>query len=466
MDATQRIFRALKQAGRPLAFTEILDRSLAVQSDYAEFEDHLLANLDRGLISRDEAGRYSIKYWLDPPIQPETLHKDYEIRLAMEQAGVTGPTARKHLNPLRQYLPHLDQNGRGTCVGHGGAYLATQNYLQVTEDYPQPDEIAALERDVRLNLGYPCKVVFDRLYRTVFSPQWLYNVTRIIGHVTAPSGSWTQLIPQALREVGAVPWDECLTPKTTDCAPLWPREKAPLGKTDAETYEQLKEIASGHRVEGTAKATTFEEVCYLIEKYGGVVMPINIYDNWMANGGKGLLPDPQGDVIGGHCMFWDGYDLDKREIYGRHSWRGMWTAETGISERYYKKAAGPAWAVIDSEETRLLREQYCLVSISSTVPARYAITGDGKLQEYTEDPLKVALEKGQPYEITAHALDPESVVAPSLRGQFTFVSDRSEVRFEFVRKPGGGGLPPKPPAGWLDGLMELLRRILGRGKGG
>ncbi|MDD5048954.1 MAG: hypothetical protein PHH09_08490, partial [Methanoregulaceae archaeon] len=128
------------------------------------------------------------------------------------------------------------------CVGHACAIWMQCNYYALTNDYPAPDEIDQSARDQELDLK-TCFLVYDKWYRTVFSAQWCYHISRVVGNVTYPSGSYCSAAADAMRKVGAVGWDQCLTPKTPFCAPT----------TYPFTFDETKSLCKDHIIDGFAK---------------------------------------------------------------------------------------------------------------------------------------------------------------------------------------------------------------------
>lgn len=78
-----------------------------------------------------------------------------------------------------------------------------------------------------------------------------------------------------------------------------------------------------------------------------VVFGIPIYQNFPMGNGVSVIPDPVGQVIGGHAMTVVGYDDDRRAYLLANSWGNTWGAAgyAWMSYTYFSGQASDLWMV-------------------------------------------------------------------------------------------------------------------------
>lgn len=372
-------------------------------------DESLLAALDltcdrletEGLLVRSQRDGwtwYSIRFYLDPAIDPADVKRsryyEYEKIQAARLEGAGSGVPNEYESPLIPFLPEFNQAGVPSCVGHAGAFAAQANYLAVTGDRPETTKI------VRDQVDPATGMIFDQFFRTVFSPWWIYCLTRKRGHITAP-GSRTELVPEILKEIGGVTWDKVLTPKTTDRAP----------ELSDKTIEELRTTAAGHRIRSYAKITTWEGLLEAIATNGGrgIIMPINLWEDYTNPLPDGTLRCSPGKAIAGsHSLFWPSYKDGK--LIALNSW-GSFLRNLKISREYWETMAGPAFVFLDNEETRIAQAIYVLTTISAVMKKKdgtevpltcsWIMVDQDKYTNVSE--VKAMLEGGREYKIRAQA---------------------------------------------------------------
>jgi hypothetical protein len=414
---------------------------------------------------------YKVKFYLTPSIPTTetttTRFWSYEA-IKNEQQKQQGDLSkgsiklestaipRKWRNPYLAYLPRrISQGDRGTCVGFAAAISLTLLYYKLTQDLPTQGDLNAAMRDVSVDIGCANKKPFvcDRFDKRWKSPQFIYDVSRIVGNVTEPSGSYVSDAAKTCVKYGAVFETECNTAKTPTCVPQWYPHLP--GETASQSKERLLKSASGHKCKGFAQITTFEGICEAVYTHGSVMLPIDIYENYTSNGCAGLYPDPRGSNVGGHAQCVVGYDLDARTLEFRQSWGDDWTEDGGISERYYNIAASAAFVILDDEETRIGNVLYTHITVSSNVPCNFTINGE----QHTFNDRTVMLERGIPHTIVATPIDPLKIVELNQSTTITPEGEFGGVLFTFAFKPIP--IPTPPPKNELvTRIMALLRKMI------
>lgn len=454
------IFRFLKKHGA--ADLDDIIKETGVNPD--EASEFIEWAMKKNYIMHLPTGKYKIKFILDPPLIDEPLETkfyDYEkIREKLQSGGIPVPPEtldipRKWRHPYLTYLPtRIDQGDRGTCVGFSEAVGLTLIYFDLTQDFPTPEELAAIQRNVQVQVGCPGNkpLIYDKFPRMWKSAQFAYYISRIYGNVTAPAGSYLSSAMGAAKMYGCCFDKDCTTSKTAYCTtefyPLLP------GESTEQAKKRIMDLAAQHKIEGYATIIDFESFCTAIytrwkEHKGGVgFVPINIYENYMDNGCVGNYPEPRGIVVGSHAQCVVGYDLDARTIEFRQTWGENWSDAGGISEHYWDEAAGAAFVVLDAEETRVGQALYTRTTISANVPCTYTINGE----VHTNDPIVVALERGKTYKIVATPKNPEFVMYASLKIDITPVEDEREVKFVFALV--------EPKKSLTEMIMEFFRMIM------
>jgi hypothetical protein len=409
---------------------------------------------------------YRVKFVLDP-VLPENETAETTVwsysRIQEKLSDMGGkPTPqsssipRKWRNPYIQYLPNqIDQGSRGTCVGFSSAIGMTLLYYKLTGDLPAPSEVAAEQRDVELQLGCPNSKPFvhDIFNKRWKSPGYIYWASRLIGGVTAPSGSYVSAVPPALKKYGSVFETEFYTSKSMYCSGDW----FPVFPNESTEIAQERIIASGstHLIEGYAQSTNFDTICEAVYTHGFALIPINIYANYTDNGCTGNYPEIRGECVGSHAQCIVGYDLDARTLEFRQSWGKEWSNEGGISERYFDEAAGAAFIILDENETRIGEQLYATIDVKSNVPCTYVVNNETHVVEN----LRVSLERGVTHTITAIPLDATKVVQPSISVSITPGAETGNVEFVFTMKEIV--TPPEPiTKSFLAALIELIMKFI------
>jgi len=425
------IFKIIKDAGRPLTFGEIYKAYPSTT-----LEEELVGLIVEGWLRRLPEGKYWPKRYLEPPMkaadrEPQPGYYEYETI----QKGAKEQKTGRFYSPFKKYFPKLwAQGDRGTCVGHASAIFAQSNYLALTGDYPTDAEIAEAKPDQEEDIG--CKLVYDKWYHTIFSPQYIYETSRIIGNVTYPSGSFCSAAVKALKRWGAVTWERCLTSKSVFCAPKF----HPL------TRAELEPLAADHKIDGYATVTTFQSVMDAIDQNHAhcVLMPINVEYDYMNPTSDGLWRVHPGRAkAGSHALPWIAVDWDRRWIGCWNSWGDAVPQITWIDEAYYKENAGPGFVSLDKSEVKIAREKYARLIMDANVPATFWLDGE----DLAGQPATAMVEKDMGYAVGAM----EKSTGKTINQIIEVGSDVDEVRvdFEFA-----GPAPTQP--GWL---VELLKKI-------
>jgi hypothetical protein len=465
MSSGSEIFKFLKRHGAA-DLDEIIKETGVEPNEAATIIERYMKNR---WIDHLPNGKYRIKFVLDPPLVDEPIATKYYnytiIREKLQGGGaipaIPADVPRKWRNPYLAYLPtQVDQGERGTCCGYSTAIGLTLLYFAITQDFPTPEELKAITRNIEEQLGCTNAkpLVRDNFGKRWKSAQFVYDRSREVGGVTEPSGSYLSAIVKAIRDFGACFETECWTSKSPYCVsqfyPIIP------GESGEESKVRIMALAAEHKTKGYATVIDFEQFCVAIytqwrDHTGGGfgLVPINIYENYTSNGCEGNYPDPAGEVIGSHAQCAVGYDLDAGTLEFRQSWGKNWTDDGGISKRYWDEAAGAAFVILDDEETKVGQALYSRVEISANVPCNFTI--DGEL--HTANPLVVALERGKSYEIIAFPTNPELVTVPSLEHELTPTEENQSVSFVFALKPA-----PVIKKTWIEIFIELIRVILAR----
>jgi hypothetical protein len=322
------------------------------------------------------------------------------------------------MNPNIVCVAHRDQGDRGTCVGQSASTWFDLNYVGLTGDKPSEDEFNRIKRNV-INGDL---VVFDSLLPQSFSAECIYQKSREIGNVTVPSGSYTSAAVRAMKEYGV-----CLESR-------WPTAKLP-NSTYTNPPTDVSEEVKQHIIEGYAQIESFDEIKAAIYKHGAVLGSILIYENYPTMlGGDGTFPEPKGNITGAHALCWVGYD--ENNLYCLHSW-GSWCGRIGkISRNYYNKANQGFYTVLDTSETKILRDQYVVLTLSSDVDAEFYL--DNKY--VGKGTVKASVERAQHYSIRVVYGDKEVT-------DVVYIENDTDRRYDFQIEP------------WY---IRLIRAIFGR----
>ena len=436
--------------------------------------DILEGGVKDGFLIRTDTGKYKLKIVLDSPIPTDVLKEDHhhydweEIQRKKNQlqsismGGGSVPdrptgSADRTDSPFLKYMPWFMQSERGTCVGHATANIMQANYYAMTGDLPTADEMKGAQRDILLPIwNNLCSIRYDKWYRTVFSPQWAYYISRVVGNVTDPAGSYCDAAIKAMVQYGCCLWDECLTDKGARCTPQLYSELIPVSDTDWTKWQpQFEPAAFKHKLTGYATIRTFEGLMTAIEQSGGkgVIMPINLEMDYLDVEEDGTWKAHPGAMskAGGHALWWCSVDRVNRKVRCLNSWGDDFVKYTWIDEQYYDENAGAAFAAIDDTEVKIGEILYSKVKISSNVPCSYTINGAAQIG----DPLSIALERTKDYTIIAIPNNLAQVKEIRMSASIRPVLEEATVVFTFTV------LPPSPPKKTLtEMIVELIRKIL------
>lgn len=409
--------------------------------------DPLLIELcSKGLLEVDEkTARFYVVRPLFPPMSEEERrgveNQNWKIEsIQGEGAAYTSILPSNH--PLEKYLPHgWDQYAQMNCVGMASAILQQVNYLFCTKDYPRDDEIANYKPNLQAKAS-SCTLTYDKWYHSVFSGWWAYKISQIVGNVTGV-GSYSSASIKAMKQYGGVTWDCCYTPKNQFCELYYPF-----------SLEELKEIASDHKIEGYAEGNTWSGLKQAILSGGGrgVIMPINM---WEAS------PDADGNlrmggkIIGSHALPWLFVDLEKDRVGCWNSWGPTYPQVTWINQEYWSQNAGRFYTYLDTNEVLIARQLYTLFTVTSNAPCRFTVNGEERPETLT---FSCMLEKGKEHTIKAVPLTKEDWVEPEQVRTVTTQQDRISVEFTFTRNspiPKPGGMPA-----WARALFDWLKKKL------
>jgi hypothetical protein len=128
-----------------------------------------------------------------------------------------------------------------------------------------------------------------------------------------------------------------------------------------------------------------------------------VYANYTDIAGTdGTFPEPRGDIVGAHSLCLVGYD--ENYLYCLHSW-GDWCGRYGrISRNYFDHAFLDAYTVLDSADTKRLREQYIVATLECNLRSKWYV--NGKYVGTTPDQvLKVSIGKGTTFTVICEATD-------------------------------------------------------------
>ena len=339
---TNKIWAVIKRRG---TFTrdDILTET-GKQFSKKELDAILEGWVKRGYIEKNK-DNYKLKFVLDSPLKGEHTEGFFRYeRLA--GAGATS-IPEKWINDTILHLCQKDQSERGNCVGQMTAYGREVDFIRLTDDLPTAEEASKVKRDVRTNVG-ACVLVHDELYENhSMSAECAYQVSRRLGHVTAPSGSYVASAVEGIQKEGICLEKDWYTSKKPSCAPVDPYPW--------DTGKKIPGKMALHKIDGYVQGDGFEQAKEAIFKYGYIYMAIPIFENYAEHGTEGNFPNPAGNCIGAHALLWVGYDTDN--LYCIHSWGDAWSFVGGISRHYFQYGqCGPWYAIIDKEELKEIVE--------------------------------------------------------------------------------------------------------------
>jgi C1A family cysteine protease len=218
--------------------------------------------------------------------------------------------------------PVIDQEDEGSCVFHGST------------EAMEAVEIAC------------CEVL------TQFSRQFgYYNYRAKYGDINRDDGAMIRLAVKQLAAEGVC--REELWPYTTKTFATKPPAEA---YADAPNHKVDKYFAITGR-EGDPKSLTNDLMACLASGWG-FICGINCYQaiqsREVARTGFIPLPDKDEEAVGGHCVYFWGYDQGKKIFWGQNSWGNDWgckaptTNERGffsIPMEYLEKYASDFWTI-------------------------------------------------------------------------------------------------------------------------
>lgn len=303
---------------------------------------------------------------LDPPLVPEPTIQYWKYEAVTRAVSIPS----RWLNDDYKWFPWpMYQGNRGICVGASTVYGLVLKYWQLTKDYPTKEQLEQCKKNVEVGFA-TCTAVTYQWFPQMKSAQFAYMASREEGNVTHPEGSYLSASVASLKKRGCCFEKDCLTSITFMCVPQW----HPVGE------EKVREEAAKHCIDGYLSVNSFDSICEAIYRYGFVLMPINVYSNYRKlryDGSIGMFPDPSGSVEGSHALCWIGYDKMKRELYCLHSWGDEFPLVGGISEKYYREAAGTAFVVLDESEDKVVidvaEKLYSKVTCMSNVPCKWYV---------------------------------------------------------------------------------------------
>lgn len=348
-----RIFRELKFGN----YRELLDIAAVLDEPFEVVYAALNAMVLDGYVGIDD-GNYYIKYVLDPIPEPDWVGSVAygEILAALPEAE---PIPESYMNPDAQYVVHRDQGGTGSCVGQATAYGRDLDIIRLTGLKPTDGDF---ERE-RRNVDFNPNLWYDVYYRQSMSAEYAYRMSRIVGNVTYPSGSYTSASMKSLKLNGICLHDQWLHPKSGYEA--WGQPYPDFAET---VNENAEETATKHKIAGYAYVETWGDVCKAIHKHGYVLGTIAVWDNYCSRPTDPKLPDPKGSICGAHALCFVGYD--KENLYFLHSWWGdkgadkpTWSKIGHISRSYFNLGFRGAYVVLDDEEAEIAFAAYARVEI-------------------------------------------------------------------------------------------------------
>lgn len=424
-DVKSKVYLALKTGPKTLDELQVEISTRISKKQLSQVMDILIKD---GWIER-YARHYQLKHVLGAPFDVAIRERGRDWNYERIQEAQPTPVSKipdKWMNPFLDGIPHCDQKGLGTCCGFAGKYAAWLKQLELVDPPLDKTKTATISYDVPIEVFGVCRMLVDIQHEFAPSAYGLYTRCREVENVTHPTGCWIRGIAKAWKDQGynyEVDWQ---TPKLATCAPKY----YPLKGTEAETRVYLDKQGQDHKIEGYATAITFDGLKDAIYNYGCAIIAINMYDNCTRNGKVGVLPDPDGELIGSHALCAVGYDYDT--IWFLHSWREGWAKINGISRKYYTQACGPAYVPIDSADVAIAQEIYGVITVTTNVDCEIWIGKD----KYTGKTAKSSIEFGKDYDVIAIPLNPKLVVEPEKRKTVSANKDypKVDITFTFTEK--------------------------------
>jgi hypothetical protein len=391
---------------------------------------------EKNAITIDDAGKIRYHQVLDP--LPKRLVGFIEVNPLMEEGAVSTEnlvTPTDYKNPDIKDLAQRIQGDRGTCVGQACANV--KDLTSIPFDRPDNLDKEGYRRDIK----DPDGLIHDNLYYTSASAECAYQISRRLGNITAPSGSYTYLGMKALTG-GVCFEDEWPTSKT-------PYMTLPLPRPDMK--DAVNVSTANHKIDGyaTLYPLTFENCKAAIYKYHTVAGSFDIYENYGSMmGGDGTLPEPKGDVVGGHALCLYGYDVDY--LYCIHTW-GDWCGRFGrISKHYFDVCCNDIFCPIETAEMERLKEAYAKITCLSNMRTNFYLiqTGEKKyIGTYPDTPVTLQLRIGVPVVFYSEAVEHNNLnltTEYTPRGEGLFV-----VNFDI----------PSPNTGFWAAFLSWLQRV-------
>ena len=337
-------------------------------------------------------------------------------------------------------MPLLNQDGRGTCVGFSSSYVAWFNQLRLITPTPlTKEDVDNIKRDQLIEVFGQCNMRTDILPKYAPSAEGLYDESRRIGNVTVPEGSYIDAAAQAYKTYGYNYERDRQTAHTPTCAPIY----FPLINNDtAQTIGFLAKQASNHRADNYLQITTWDGLKDAIATYGCVLVAIDIYENYTSQGQKGNLPEPRGDVIGGHALCACGYDDDLDVVYVIMSWGDNWTKLSGFSHNYYNMASGTSFVPVvtrdvlegDNPNPNPTPDNHLLVTLNCNMPCTFKINTDSYKVTKAPYQTKAMLVIGQTYQLSCTVTNTTRIKPPTTINQVITVKDGMNlIPFRFRR---------------------------------
>jgi hypothetical protein len=436
------VWRALKSKRGTSAIHEICDyiSNVANNPDPSFVLDiNLIKKILDGLVAKKfiteiGPGIYRINIFLMPVVK-RLEYQDFDWGKIQRAKGE--PVATRtgiYESPYLKYMPMFNQAGRGTCVGHSGAFWMMANYFATIQettgviDAPTPEDVATAKSDQYIDFlnadnSIQCRMLYDAWYRTVLSPQCCYEFTRETENATYPEGACVNTVPKAMRDLGICEWQDCLTPKTNTCTPHF----HPLSR------DEVVKRASAHRIKGWAMLTNFTDILNALASSKGrfAILALNLWEDYGNPNANNELKTHFGeDYAGSHAVVTGKVDFDKRRFEWLTSW-GSFVRKVWITEAYWKVAGGPVFIPIDDEEIMIGRMLYSKVAVSSNIPCWFSIDGESRMDEMS---FVVSLEREKPHRIVARPRFPAQYKETELVSTIIPMLDEESVAFSFTRK--------------------------------
>ena len=326
--------------------------------EFSEEEKVVLAQLVQEKWVERYGGTYRLRLVLDKPLKP-AKKRDWDYSKIQETTG----RPESYMNPYAEWLPQLDQGGRGSCCGYSGAYTAWLLQLELIDPKPEKTDVQKIVYDQIVKTD-TCNMLVDKKHKWAPSPESVYEICRELEKVDFPAGCWIRGVARALKDWGYNFETTWLTPKESNCVKFY-------YPTDRETCQKE---AENHKIEGYAQIWSYEALKDAIYNYGCAIVAIDIFSNYEEHGRQGPFPEPNGDVIGSHALCAVGYD--EKYVYVLHSWCDGFSKIGGFSKNYYTKATGQAYSVLDREDVIIAEEIYGTVTVKTNVPCDITIGKD------------------------------------------------------------------------------------------